>query len=488
MQTKIKIGWAQADITPNRPVYVMGQLFQRISTYIHDSLTATCLALDTGDDQLTLVSLDMLKVPTEQIPSILNRLSIDGIDKNKIVFSATHTHNSTCFSDDHVRHTRFVKWLGTDIAPEPNEPADIFKGAEAEEFIIEILTALITDAWENRRYGGISTAGDYAVVAFNRRPVFLSQDGELESKMYGDCSQNTFQGFEGSSDNSADMLYTWDENANLTGALVCIPCPSQVFELQSFLSADYWCYARASIRKSLGDIPILSLCGSAGDQTPIDLVRVSKTNKETLPVWNAQERAIVCNYDMTQICYDIGERIAEAVVRGYAKARNCIEQKPVFKLLRFDIELAIRKVTETDYLAASVLIDKVKASHSSENRLTEPEMIRLFEPIGFLQRWQQQNTSPQITVPIFVLRIGNTAIATNPFELFVEYGLRIKARSKASQVVLAQLSSNAAYSYLPTKKAVQGGSYSAKPVSTIIGPEGGDELVEETIRAINSLF
>ena len=36
--------------------------------------------------------------------------------------------------------------------------------------------------------------------------------------------------------------------------------------------------------------------------------------------------------------------------------------------------------------------------------------------------------------------------------------------------------------------AVDGGSYGSKPVSTMVGPEGGDELVEKTIAAMDALF
>ena len=46
MEKNIRIGWAQTDITPDRPIYVIGQLYSRISSYVHDPLTATCLVLE----------------------------------------------------------------------------------------------------------------------------------------------------------------------------------------------------------------------------------------------------------------------------------------------------------------------------------------------------------------------------------------------------------------------------------------------------------
>ena len=57
---------------------------------------------------------------------------------------------------------------------------------------------------------------------------------------------------------------------------------------------------------------------------------------------------------------------------------------------------------------------------------------------------------------LHILRLGDVAIATNPFELYVEYGARIEARSRASLTMLVQLSSGDS-GYLPTERAVQGG-------------------------------
>ena len=106
--------------------------------------------------------------------------------------------------------------------------------------------------------------------------------------MYGVCSDNNFKRFEGSSDHTADMLYTWDLSGNLTGIMVNIPCPSQVFELHSLISADFW----ASARKLFVNVSEMSTfyhyAGAAGDQCPLDLVRISKTNVKTLQAHAAQ--------------------------------------------------------------------------------------------------------------------------------------------------------------------------------------------------------
>ena len=86
---------------------------------------------------------------------------------------------------------------------------------------------------------------------------------------------------------------------------------------------------------------------------------------------------------------------------------------------------------------------------------------------------------------IHIVRLGDVAVATNPFELYCDYGIRMKARSKAVLTFVTQLSCH--YSgYLPTERAVKGGGYSADKY--IVGPEGGQVLVNETVRIINSMW
>ena len=85
-----------------------------------------------------------------------------------------------------------------------------------------------------------------------------------------------------------------------------------------------------------------------------------------------------------------------------------------------------------------------------------------------------------------VLRLGDVAIATNPFELFTDYGLRMKTRSPALQTFVVQLAGPG--TYLATEKAVRGGGYSAIIESNEVGPEGGQFLVDETASVIQSLF
>jgi hypothetical protein len=90
-----------------------------------------------------------------------------------------------------------------------------------------------------------------------------------------------------------------------------------------------------------------------------------------------------------------------------------------------------------------------------------------------------------LDVELHVIRLDDVAVCTNPFELYLDYGIRIEARSKAVLTLTSQLTTDS-YGYLPTPKATKGGGYSAEVYT--VGPEGGRVLVNETVKRINQLW
>ena len=106
---------------------------------------------------------------------------------------------------------------------------------------------------------------------------------------------------------------------------------------------------------------------------------------------------------------------------------------------------------------------------------------------GTIRRYETQQKINTWDAEIHIVRFGDIAIASNPFELFLDYGNKIRARSKAKQTFLVQLACGSA-GYLPTEKAEKGSHYSAYVSSGNTGHEGGDILVRETLERINNKF
>jgi hypothetical protein len=107
---------------------------------------------------------------------------------------------------------------------------------------------------------------------------------------------------------------------------------------------------------------------------------------------------------------------------------------------------------------------------------------------GVVKRYERQQAGMPVSFPmeLHVIRLGDIAIATNPFELYTDYGIQIKARSPAQQTFLIQLAGPG--SYLPSPRGAAGGGYSAIVESNEVGPEGGQILVDQTVRHLQELW
>jgi len=144
-----------------------------------------------------------------------------------------------------------------------------------------------------------------------------------------------------------------------------------------------------------------------------------------------------------------------------------------------DLVLPVRKVTEKEVAEAQKEIEALKKKGDKSRR---GDWLQ-----ATVDRYRTQDKEPTFTVEVHVLRIGDIAIATNPFELFQDYGTQIKARSKAEQTFVIELTGGWGR-YLPTARAVAGGGYSAVVQSSMVGPEGGQVLVDRTVDMINAMW
>ena len=144
-----------------------------------------------------------------------------------------------------------------------------------------------------------------------------------------------------------------------------------------------------------------------------------------------------------------------------------------------DLVLPVRKVTENAAAKARKEIEALKQKGDTSRRSAWFQST--------IDRYRTQEQEPTFTAEVHVLRIGDIAIATNPFELFQDYGAQIKSRSQAEQTFVIELTGGWGR-YLPTPRALAGGGYSAVVQSGIVGPEGGQVIVDRTVEIINGLW
>ena len=101
-------------------------------------------------------------------------------------------------------------------------------------------------------------------------------------------------------------------------------------------------------------------------------------------------------------------------------------------------------------------------------------------------RYHDQDAHPSYEMELHAIRLGNVVFVTNPFELFLDFGNQIKARSVAEQTFIVQLCG--AGGYIPTARAEQLGGYGALIINGHVGSDGGKLLVDITVKTITELW
>ena len=495
---RLKIGWASRDISTDRPVDIPGQFHIRVSKGVLDPITATALVIDNGEDLLVFVSADLVCIRAYLVEEVRARVKAQEprISVDRIVISATHTHDGASY---------YRQAIAGMASPDqvPHEGIEIASSDDYRAFLSGAIADAICEAYANRRPGGVTYGYGFAAVGHSRREVYFDDlskrpgyagrpgmmvDGH--AKMYGPTSDPMFSHYEAGMDPFVNLLYTFNARGKLTGAVINVPAPSQCSEMREMLSADYWHDVRQTVRAKHGDIFILPQCAAAGDLSP----RVQH-------YYAAQQRRFALKYgadpkaplDLLQR-RDIAERISVAFDEVLGWARREIHTALPIRHEVATINLSRRAITDEEAANEARVLRELEAEPFKSDGTPEQQLhhnsilvARRNRCRRILARAGEQKQQPTCPVELHVARLGNIAFATNPFELYMDYMHRIQARSPFEQTFVVQLTggSSDTAGYLATERGVWGGGYSASIYCNQVSPQGGQELVEQTLQRLN---
>lgn len=460
---ELLVGTASTDITPSEPVPVSGQFHLRIARTVETPITANVLALESreGDHALDLaimVSCDVISIPADALELVRQEVKkrMPELDTSKIFLSGTHTHTAP--------ELRLGKW----VLPKEG----VMQVEQYRAFFAERVAETIAKAWKKRAAGSVSWGLGHAVVAYNRRAVYANGT----ARMYGSTAVPEFRGLEGYEDHDIPVLFAWNADGDLIAMAVNVSCPSQEVESRTAINADFWHPVREALHKQYGDqVCVLGWTGAAGDQSPHLMYRKA-----------AEERMRQLR-GLTRL-EEIARRVVDAVDDAYEAVKDDRHADvPVIHKAE-TVQLPMRLVTEAEYTEAKKVFDQTAAQIEKDPKAADRLYRRMKWYEATVSRFERQKTDPNPTLEmeLHVVRIGDAVVCTNQFELFTDFGIRIKARSKAVQTFVIQLAGPG--TYLPTEKAVRGGHYSAIVQSNLVGPKGGQVLVDRTVELIDSMW
>jgi hypothetical protein len=484
----LEIGWAEADITPPEPASLAGSFGARISQRVCDPITATALVLRSGDEHVVWVSCDLVAIADELRDGVRAKLAgLPGLDPQKVILNATHSHSAP-----ELRSRNAFKGI----------ELPVMKIEELQAFTIQRVAQAVEQAWKSKAPGGFSYGLSHAVVGRNRRTV----DREGHATMYGDITKPAFSHIEGYEDHTVNVLTTYDQAGELTGVVLNIACPAQAEYLQE-ISADFFHNTRQELRRRTGrKLFIAAQISAAGDIAPHLEVPSSYDQKPVRRMFALRQKESGQELPVRKaVRQEIARRLVNATEEILPLLAKNIERDPVLKHRRALLELPMSHLRADDEAKARREVAVWQARYESDKRRLEasPDLrkqgnwyLAVTHAYGSMRRHQRvldryaeqqaAATHPTQTAEVHLVRLGEVAFASNPFELYLDYGIQIKARSPATQTFLVQLAG--AGTYVPSLRSVKGGGYGSEPASNPVGHEGGALLVERTLELLQTLW
>lgn len=493
MADNLLIGFAEESITPEDfHISLRGQFYERIAEYVETDISVTAMAVEQGGEQFTVLSYDLTSIGDNLIDALRARLAdLEGFDPMKLMIGATHSHTSHHYTminrvksvSSYTVMQRYAN--GKKYVPLTGDRKPSLDRDQALQFLLDRGEAAVRRAWTGRHPVRMKFGFGRAAVGMCRRVCY--DDGS--AKMWGDTNLANFTALEGGNDSGIEIGFVENPEGKLEGVIANVSCPSQIVEQRSFVSSDFWGKVRIYLREKYGqDLKILCLCAAAGDMCPRDLVRwvepETPINDPNVKRPNPIERTADPSMFDIKGTWIAGRRIAREIIDAYeesAVADPC-------EVLRHEVihlDLPYRRVTIAEYEASDKALREFFATAPDTYDYEDNARMHVFA--GTIARYESQQTRDVFPIEFHVVRLGNVAFATNPFELFLDYGNQIRARSLARQTFLIQLCCGAD-GYLPTEKAEKGSHYSAYVTSGHVGHAGGEMLVRETVETINRFF
>jgi len=490
----LKIGWASAPIHDGRThTQIYGQSHLRWDRDgVLDPLTATCLVIDDGKDQLIFLSVDITDFgyanPFEpHLMKLLSEIAPD-VPQEKILSGATHTHTS-----GDMEYRPIVKHWQEKIG----------KTNEFTPYAANAVAQVIKRAWESRKPGRVAYGFSYAVVGHQRRAVYFDDQSKLpgahplamlingHAAMYGRTDKPDFSHHETGADPAVNFLFTFDETGEkLTGAIVNIPCPSQCSETEWALSADYWNDVRENLRSRYGkDLYVLPQCAAAGDLSP-HLRSYERASRRKWRLKYGRKEKYREEFNRRDIAERVGIAFADAY--GWAQKEKFADLPVQNRRIR--LALPWVKPTEGDVEAARRVLEMLKDVDKEKTdglddkarRQIEVKKAALFRARTVISRHETYSPKNTFDTYVNVGRLGDIAFFSNPFELYMDYMHRLQARSPFEQTFVIQLGMPGKGTYLGTARAQANRGYGVG-ATTKVSTEGGQMMIEKVLETLKEM-
>ncbi|MFO1004929.1 MAG: neutral/alkaline non-lysosomal ceramidase N-terminal domain-containing protein [Planctomycetaceae bacterium] len=453
----LRVGVAEADITPPLGFPMSGYYNERLADGELDPLKAKAIVLREGQTVGAWVGCDLIGISTD-LKNEVRRLASakTGIPPECIALSATHSHTGPDYG----------KALYLKLGGESQEPV---RAAYIDKLIGGIVDAIASaNAAAKPAQLDVGSATQNEPVSFNRRG--LTRDGSVKTWM--GASHPDYIRPAGPIDPEIGLLVVRDEAGMPLGILSNFALHLDTVGGLKW-SADYPFFIERTLRQATG-APLVSLFGNGccGDINHIN-PRSSVRNKADF----------------------IGQSLGNSIVRDLPSLQPVASQKLVVKSRT--IQLPLQDATKEEVDRSIEILNKAKRNESvdffdhvtaykkliiDQMRHKDPHAKTADHITWGLSR-SLAGVGETLPVDLTVFTVGtDLAIIALPGETFVNHGLAIKQASPFRTTLVIELSNCVETIYVPTRAAYAGGSYEVTNSTTM--PGSGELVVQNCVELL----
>lgn len=426
----MRAGFSQIDFTPIEG-FMPGEGLPFWAWGTRCPLLASAAAFAGEEESVILVSADLLLFSTARANDLRARIgAATGVPTSHIMLAATHTHTGA--SD-------YAEFYGT-----PGEP-------EVAAYVDACIVKAATEAYQ-RISDGFSVGTGKGIenrMSFNRDCVM--DDGSIVS-IPGAAAKDHIVGYLGTVDTDVHVMRV----DNAAGEAACFIVnyanhPDNHNTHRNEFSADFPGYLRNNLQRAFGkDTVVLFFNGACGDVNAYNY-KSGVSERYASPV--------------TYMAEEIGNMLAETVFAIHREIKVTATDIPIKAVVRTD-----------------TYQKRVPAAWEIEQALATKAHIEAGERLRFEERYAADAAlsfdpaSPDITVEMQGIRLGDWRIITTPGETYTEIGLAIKALAPDDKILVSELT-NGWVGYVCPDSTLGTAAYGACYYSGAIGHGAKDKMV-----------
>ena len=419
----MRVGFYESDITPPLGGDMPGYYGPDPAKDVYERLYAKACVIEENGTYAAIVALDTCEYVDEMTKVVTDRVfEYTGIPAESICIHVVHTHKGAPVED--------ARWTGQGIDLVYRE---VYYRLAADAIILAY----------RRMVPAVAKFGQGHVTGWAFCRNYVLKDGRVRTFGVGDGELDHMLA---EIDPALPIMVFENEEGEKIGALLSYACHQDCTGVDGY-SSDYGGVIGKELKKVYGqDFVTVFMIGTAGD---INHVR----NDPSLP-WPDRFYYRRMGAAIAEVAAEVIEK-AEPVGDGVA-------------VIKEDITLERRQTTPAE----------------------TARQVEKWAKVGSLMRirnilyYGATNKETHSTMPLQIIRVGNTAIYVMPGEIYVNFGREIKERSKFENNFVIE-NSNAFGGYIPTPEAF-GENCDLYETSLCYGsrhvPEAGGMMVEQLLR------